>query len=103
MIKHLVFWKLKPSALGRDSRENALEIKSKLESLNGRIPSLLHLEVGLDVLHGPASADVALYSEFADLGALDAYQVHPEHEAVKAFIQEVTSQRMVVDYEVPSN
>lgn len=100
MIKHLVFWKLQPTALGNDSKANALEIKSKLEALKGRIPELLALEVGLDLLHSPASADIALYSEFADLDALAAYQVHPEHEAVKSFIQAVTAQRMVIDYEV---
>jgi len=100
MIKHLVFWKLKPTALDKDSQANAVEIKSRLEALNGRIPELIHLEVGLDLLHSPASADVALYSEFADLEALAVYQVHPEHEAVKTFIQAVTSQRMVIDYEV---
>lgn len=87
-------------AEGRDSRANALEIKLRLEALRGRIPQLLHLEVGLDLLHSPASADVALYSEFADLDALAAYQVHPDHEAVKAFIQAVTAHRMVIDYEV---
>ncbi|HBL73244.1 MAG: Dabb family protein [Bacteroidales bacterium] len=100
MIKHIVFWTVKPTALGRDSQANALEMKSRLEALNGRIPKLLHLEVGLDLLHSAASADVALYSEFADMDALAAYQVHPEHEAVKTFIQAVTAHRMVIDYEV---
>ena len=98
MIKHIVFWKLKDEALGNNKATNALIIKEKLEELNGKIEGLLKLEVGIDFVQGPASADVALYSVFETREALDAYQVHPAHEAAKGFIQSVTSGRQVVDY-----
>ncbi len=99
MIKHLVFWKLKESANGNDKSTNAQLIKEKLEALNGQqIAGLLELEVGLDFVQGSASADVALYSVFETQEALDAYQVHPAHVAAKGFIQEVVSDRQVVDY-----
>jgi hypothetical protein len=98
VVKHIVFWKLQPSAKGRSAEANALEIKSRLEALNGVIPGLVHLEVGIDFRRTEASADLALYSVFVDQEALDAYQEHPEHVAVAEFVGEVREARTVVDY-----
>lgn len=99
MIKHIVFWKLKDFADGRDAHANALEIQSRLEALVGVVPGILRLEVGIDVSRTPASADVALYSEFADVAALDVYANHPAHVAVADWLAEVRESRTVVDYE----
>lgn len=98
VVKHIVFWRLKPTADGRSADANASEIKGRLEALNGRIPGLIRLEVGIDISRTEASADVALYSEFVDQAALEAYQVHPEHVAVAGFVAEVRDSRVVVDY-----
>lgn len=100
MIKHLVFWTLLPVADGRTAEENAVLIKSRLEGLSGRIPDLLHIEVGLDFSRTDSSADVALYSEFPHREALEAYQEHPAHVAVAQFVGRVCASRLVVDYEV---
>ncbi len=100
MVKHIVVWRLKPEAHGRSAAENARAIKQKLEALRGRIPGMLRLEVGLDFSREETSGDVVLVSEFESRAALDAYQVHPEHEAVKGFILEARSERRLVDYEV---
>lgn len=99
MIKHIVLWRLKDSANGIDKAENARLIKEKLEGLNGRIPGMIRLEVGLDFSATDASADLALYSEFESRSALDAYQDHPEHKAIMPFIMEARSERRLVDYE----
>ena len=99
MIKHIVMWRLKDTARGNSKSANAERVKEELEALQGRIPGLLSIEAGLDVSATEASADVVLYSEFEDRQALAAYQAHPEHEAVKAFIGEVAARRWVVDYE----
>lgn len=100
MVKHIVFWKLKEFALGNDKKANALLIKEKLEDLNGKIPGLLKLEIGIDFVNGDMSGDVALYSEFNNREDLDFYQEHPLHKAVQSFVLEVRSSRMVVDYEI---
>ena len=100
MIRHIVVWKLKPSAEGRTASENAAEIKSRLETLKGLVPGLLKLEVGIDFSRTPASADVALYSEFADREALRAYTVHPEHVAVAEFTVPLRVGRTICDYEI---
>ena len=100
MVKHIVFWKLRESAEGRDKAANARLVKERLEALAGRIPGLLRIEVGFDFLQGETSNDLALYSELASREALDAYQAHPEHQAVIPLIRALTSERRSVDYEV---
>lgn len=100
MVKHIVFWTFGPEADERSVRDTALEMRSRLEALNGRIPGLLSLEVGLDFSRGARSADVALHSEFSDRQALETYQTHPEHMAVAGYIGALGLERHVVDYEV---
>ncbi len=100
MIKHIVLWKLKDHAEGATKQENAQRVKQKLEAMNGRIPGMLKLEVGIDFSATGASYDVVLYSEFDSRASLDAYQKHPLHEAVAPFIGAVRLERVLVDYEV---
>jgi Stress responsive A/B Barrel Domain len=98
MIKHIVIWRLKEHAHGNDRATNARLIKEKLESLRGQIPGLLAIEVGLDFSATAESGDVVLYSEFADLHALEAYHTHPAHLAVAPFVSESRASRQLVDY-----
>ncbi len=100
MIKHIVMWRLKDHAEGNDKATNAKLMQSKLEALRGQIEGVLAIEVGIDFSASEASADVVLYSEFTDRAALAAYQAHPAHQAVVAFIKQVVSTRQLVDYEI---
>jgi quinol monooxygenase YgiN len=93
MIKHIVMWKLKNKA-------DAEIIKDKLEALRGKIPGLLHVEVGIDFSDSEQSADVVLYSELESRQALAAYQAHPEHQNVVPLVKAAALSRTVVDYEV---
>ena len=100
MVIHIVFWRLhERSANGQSKDENALEMKRRFEALVGVIPGLLKCSVGIDFAHTPDSSDVALYSEFTSRDALDAYQPHPAHQEIVAFLKDVRTERRVVDYE----
>ncbi|MCK8516355.1 Dabb family protein [Methylonatrum kenyense] len=99
MIKHIVMWRLKDNADGRGKRESAELIKTRLESLQGEIPGLTAIEVGIDFSETTDSADVVLYSEFESRDALDAYHDHPAHAAVKPLVAAARTERRVVDYE----
>ena len=99
MIKHLVFWRLNGATASARATQ-AQEIKATLEALNGRIPGLLYLEVGIDFNGSENAADVALYSELESRDALAAYQQHPEHVKAAAVVGERVRERRVVDYEV---
>ena len=100
MIKHIVMWRLKESAHGNDKKTNARLIKEKLEALDGKIPGMLKIEVGLDYSGTEMSGDVVLYSEFASKESLEEYQAHPAHKAVMPFILEARTERRVADYEI---
>ena len=99
MVKHIVMWKLKDAVRGNTKTVNAKLMKEKLESLNGKIPGLLKLEVGLDFSETNESFDVVLYSEFKSKDDLNNYQNHPEHKSIMPFIGEAREERRVVDYE----
>ncbi len=100
MIRHIVFWKLKPEAEGASYSENATKMVELLNSLEGKIPNLLSIEAGVDFNRSDAAWDVALYCKLPSKEALNAYQIHPEHLKVAAFIKSVASNRCVIDYEV---
>ena len=64
------------------------------------VPGILDFEVGLGGSSLECTYDVVLYSTFENKAALDAYAVHPTHEAIKSFIGEVRTARQCMDYEV---
>ena len=100
MIKHIVMWTLKEQAEGASAAENGRKIKEMLEGLNGKIPGLMHLEIGLDVFQATPECHVALYSELESREALEGYQQHPEHMRCVAFVKKVVATRAVLDYEI---
>lgn len=100
MIKHIVMFRLKESALGKSKDENLQKLKVLLESLQKKIPVVKCLEVGINIGASASASDIALYSEFDDLQALEDYRIHPEHVKVVEFIDKVCSERRVADYGV---
>ena len=100
MVVHIVFWRLHERANGKSKQENALEIKRRFEALRPLMRGLLRLDVGIDFAGTDQSSDLALYTEFDSREALDAYQVHPAHKEVAAFLADLRTERRVVDYEI---
>lgn len=100
MVKHIVLWTLHERAEGASGAQNAQKAKELLESLNGKIPGMLKLEVGIDLVGVESTADIALYSEFESEEALLEYQSHPEHLKLKPFMLAIRSGRNVIDYKV---
>ena len=99
MVKHIVFWNLKEEAAGGNKAQNGQIIKEKLEALVlVVVPGLLKAQVGVNF--NPKGYDLCLYSELTSKEALDGYQTHPAHLAVKEFVHQVICDRVVVDFEV---
>ena len=98
MIRHIVIWKLKDHAEGADRAANALKMKQLLDSCADLLPGILKFETALAQAGLEATYDVVLYSEFASKAALDAYQEHPGHVAIKPFIGAVCEARQCMDY-----
>lgn len=99
MIRHIVMWNLRGSTPA-EKADNAARLQRSFESLRGRVPGLLHVEVGIDTSRVGYACDVVLYSEFASQAALDAYAGHPEHLRVKEEVGDMRTHRYQVDYVV---
>ncbi|MDZ4075080.1 MAG: Dabb family protein [Hylemonella sp.] len=100
MIKHIVMWNVRGDTPAEKARGIA-RLQRSFESLRGRIPGLLHLEIGVDSSRIDYACDVVLYSEFESQAALDAYGTHPEHLRVKNEVADLRIARHQVDYAAP--
>ena len=98
MIRHIVMWNVRGDTPQQKAANVAL-LRRSFESLRGRIPGLLRLEVGVDHSAVDYACDVLLYSEFESQAALDAYASHPEHLRVKGEIGDMRIARHQVDYQ----
>ncbi|MBQ8917218.1 MAG: Dabb family protein, partial [Oscillospiraceae bacterium] len=74
MIKHIVCFKLKDN-----SPENCQKAKEVLLSMQGNVPLLRGIEVGVDFLHSVRSYDVIQQVLLDDAAALEGYQNDPYH------------------------
>lgn len=98
MYKHIVMFRLLDFAEGKTKAENARIIKERLEGLNGVVPGMIKLEVGLNIKEHETASDVVVYGEFETLEALKAYTPHPKHHEIAEYVAKVRSERRIVDY-----
>lgn len=97
MLKHIVMWNIQGSP--EEAKATAIErVRAAFETLRGKIPGLLHIEIGVDRSGVDYACDVVLYSEFESQAALEAYALHPEHLRVKAELEGLRVARHQVDY-----
>ena len=99
MLEHIVMWKFKPEAEGADKAANLVRAKALLDACAGLTPGMRMLEVAIAQPGLECTYDLVLYAEFDDAAALDAYQNHPQHRAVKPFIGAVRLERQCMDYQ----
>ncbi len=94
MIKHIVCFKLKDN-----TEENCLKAKEVLLSMQGNVPQIREIEVGVDFLHSERSYDIILQVVLDDAKALENYQNDPYHcSVVKTYMHSVREARVAVDY-----
>lgn len=94
MFTHIVLFKL-----SNRSVENIESTKNILMDMIHKVPVLLHLEVGIDVLHSERSYDLALITKFAAREDLQTYNTHPAHEEVIKHMKTVVESSVSVDFE----
>ncbi|SFQ98355.1 Dabb family protein [Desulfoscipio geothermicus] len=94
MITHIVLFKLNDR-----STENIQKAHDVLSGMQGKIPYLRHLEVGVDVLRSERSYDLALVAKFDSLEDLQAYQIHPVHMEVSRYMTMVRESSVAVDFD----
>ncbi len=98
MIKHVVMFKFKEFAEGRDKAANCRMLKAGLEGLPAKIKEIKLFDVGVNFFQASVAYDLILISEFESKEDLYSYQKHPEHVKVADFVGKTCESRVVVDY-----
>ena len=91
MLTHIVLFRF-------ENMEEAEEAGRRLRAMEGQIPSLLGVEAGVDITRSQRSYELALITRHEDTAGLDAYQVHPVHQEVVAYIKSTASGSVAVDF-----
>lgn len=96
-MKHIVLFQLIEEISSEKRLQLMADFKQAIEALQGRIPQIQHIEVGMN--ENPDEAwDLGLFSEFASLEDIKAYAVHPEHVAAAGILKGFVKSRACVDY-----
>jgi hypothetical protein len=95
MLTHVVIWKYKPEVSEEQRREHV----ERLRRLDGLIPEIRSFAVGRDVLKLPRSYHTGLVATFRDRAGLEAYDAHPEHQAVAQLGRTISEHVVSVDFE----
>lgn len=94
MLTHIVCWKYKEEV----PEEKRAEHRAQLANLKNVIAEIIDLKVGADILHSERSFDTVLIASYSDRAALDAYNIHPEHQKVVRFGREIAEKVVSVDF-----
>ncbi|MBU3113374.1 Dabb family protein [Clostridium lacusfryxellense] len=93
MFTHIIFFKLK-------NKNQTIEARNLLLSMEGKISELKEIEVGIDVVHSERSYDLALITRFETFEDMNTYAVHEYHvnEVIK-YLKPMLESSKSVDYE----
>jgi len=96
MVAHIVMFWLKE----KDNEPLLQETVEKLRGMDGKIPGLVSLRAGRDQGDSPRGCHVCLSTVLESWEALETYQSHPAHLAVKAHMHAVMERSASADFEV---
>jgi len=74
--------------------------RSLMESMRGRIDTMIDLDVRVNELVGNYSYDIALTTTWPDADAYHAYETHPTHLEVRSVVLELMADAATIDYTV---
>lgn len=96
MICHVVLIRLKDDV----TEERSQELLTQAKAVLGPIPGVRNLRVGKGMgIKADVRYPFALVMDFDDEAALDAYQVHPEHQRfVHEILGPIGDDKQVYDY-----
>jgi Stress responsive A/B Barrel Domain. len=97
MVKHIVFWKINEGGTAADRERTCKEFCAKIEYLKTIIPQIKTAVVGLNYIEGDVF-HICIDSIFESDGDLQAYINHPEHLKVREFMNSVSYDKTVFDY-----
>ncbi len=98
MIKHIVIWKVNRNGTEADRLETTRIFREKTAYLKSIIPQIRAATVGYN-LNSEDAFHVCIDSMFESMEDLDQYINHPEHLKVREFMDSVSYDKAVFDYE----
>lgn len=98
MIKHIVFWKLLKDGSSKQRHDAIEEFRRRTEYLKSIIPQIQEAAVGENLNDG-GQFHVCIDSVFRTQEELDTYINHPEHLKVREFMNSISYDKTVFDYE----
>ncbi len=93
MVTHIVLFELT-----RPSPETLAETAALLRAMEGKIPELASIEVGVDELSTERSFHLALTTRHESWPDFETYQAHPVHQEVLVHMKRVVARAVAVDY-----
>jgi len=92
MIKHVIMWKF------REGQKEAMEeFLTRLKALNGVIPQIVSMEVGVSC-NPDNNFDAVLISTYDSMEDMKAYQNDPRHVEVSQLCKAIRTERAAVDF-----
>jgi Stress responsive A/B Barrel Domain len=95
MIKHIIMFRFHDP---KWKDENLQKVAQLIVDLKKSIPSLMHIEAGINISQRDVAYDIVLVSDFKTEDDLEAYRSHPEHIKLIEFLRTTEYDRTVVDY-----
>lgn len=98
MLKHLVYWKICQNGTIEDRKKVCEEFSKKTEYLKTIIPQIKEAKVGFNINEGDVF-HICIDSVFNNVDELNEYINNPEHLKVREYMNSVSYDKTVFDYE----
>ena len=98
MIRHIVMWQLLDQVDGVDKAVLLDKAKALLLSCAQVVPGIHTFEVATAAPGLECDCDLLLHMLVEDAQVLQAYQHHPDHEAIKPFMKSIRQSRHCMDF-----
>lgn len=98
-MAHMVMWKLN-GATTQARQAQARALVQAFEATRGKVPGLLRMDVGANLIEAADTCDLGLCMVFESQQALEAYNAQPEHLKVKKMMGPLRLTRSQVDFEI---
>jgi hypothetical protein len=101
MIRHIVMFKLREFADESEKQTAIQQVLNRLAELPSLIPLIRRYEAASDIRKLEWSYDISLVMDFDSMADLEAYTVHPDHQAFVAFNKAYSVAKVCIDYPLP--
>lgn len=97
-LVHMVMWKLNGATV-QARQVQAQVLVQAFEAIRGKVPGLLRMEVGVNLIEAADACDLGLWMVFESRQALMDYNAHPEHLKIKDMLTPLRVARSQTDFE----